>query len=82
MMNYNDWGYGNQRGDGLAGFIFMSFMFLVVVMVIAIFVRHLSAHSATMHRHGETALDLLDKRYARGEIEKKEYGEKRKDLGG
>jgi len=33
------------------------------------------------HGHGRTALDILDERFARGEIEKAEYEEKRKLLG-
>ncbi len=32
-------------------------------------------------RHSETAREILDKRYARGEIEKEEYEEKKKELG-
>jgi putative membrane protein len=81
MMDYNSWGYGNERGVGVIGLAFMFCMMLLVVAVIVIIARHISAKSVTIHHH-ETALDLLGKRYARGEIEKKEYEEKRKALGG
>jgi putative membrane protein len=32
-------------------------------------------------RHSESAREILDKRYARGEIGKEEYEEKKKELG-
>jgi uncharacterized membrane protein len=36
---------------------------------------------ASDYRHSQTALDILDERFARGEIEKAEFEEKRKLLG-
>ncbi|MHB1391113.1 MAG: SHOCT domain-containing protein [Thermoleophilia bacterium] len=44
-----------------------------------------SGHAHTVQTGGapgETALEILKVRYAKGEIEKAEYEEKKKDLGG
>lgn len=73
-----DWGYGNN-GTDIWGFIFMLLMMALVVIGVIVVVRHLS-HSASGSQKEETALDVLKKRYAKGEIDKKEFSEKRKDL--
>ena len=39
-----------------------------------------ASESEQAHTHTESALDILRKRYARGEINKAEYEEKKKDL--
>lgn len=72
-----DYGYGS--GYGVWGFIFMLFVMALVVAGIVIIVRYFSQN--TTNGHGEdTALELLQKRYAKGEIDKKEFTEMRKDL--
>ena len=74
-----DYGYGN--GNSLWGFIFMLLIMALVVVGIVAIVRHFGRDVST-GQHGETALELLKKRYAKGEIDKKEYAEMRKDLNG
>ncbi len=73
-----DWGYGNNSYD-VWGFIFMLLMMVVVVLGVILAIRYLGRE---WHRgsQSETALDILKQRYAKGEIDKKEFEEKRKDL--
>ncbi len=60
----------------------------IVVMMALCFLmmrRHLGCVTCgpTFHtgdRHAESAREILDKRYARGEIGREEYEEKKKDL--
>lgn len=76
-MYYDHYG-NNGMMDGF-GWVFMlfvmGFLFLGVVLVL----RHLSHTNGTGQKE-DTALQILQNRYAKGEIEKKEFDEKRKDL--
>lgn len=87
-MMWND-GYGS--GTGLFGGIFMMVLWVAVivavVLLVAWLVRQVSGTTGTAGGHvtyaapgAETALDILSNRYARGEIDKAEYEEKKKDL--
>ena len=64
-------------------FLMPFFWLLILIGIIAVIagaVQGGSGVSASSPR--ETALDILSKRYARGEIGKEEFEEKRKGLGG
>jgi len=85
------WGYGPQwgmmGGYGYGGYGLFHMIFWVVALVAIVFgvvwlVRSLapaaSAHNAPMKRAG--GLDILEQRYARGEIDRDEYLQKKTDL--
>ena len=79
------WGMGGWGGAGL-GPIFMIFWLLVIVALIAgvaWFVRSASYHDGGPLRgpSRSSSLDILEERYARGEINRDEYLEKRRDMG-
>jgi putative membrane protein len=69
-------GYGYGMGPWM--FVFMSIFLLLVIVGIVLLVRYLSPHAKT--KPSEGALEILKHRYARGEIQKAEFEEKRKDL--
>lgn len=75
------YGYGYGNDYSVWNFIFMLFMMVLGVAGIVIVVRYFSKNSTGGHRE-ETALELLQKRYAKGDIDKKEFAEMRKDLKG
>ena len=74
MMNGFGWGPG-------FGWMFMIlFWGLVIIGIVTIprwFVDERSRKSEPLER---TALDILDERYARGEIDRDEFEQKRRDL--
>ncbi len=75
MMHWDwcrSWGMG-----GYGGFMMILFWGLLIAGVVFV-VRLLAGSSKSAS--GETPLDILKKRYARGEINKTEYDEKLKDL--
>lgn len=82
-----DWRYDNGGGHDWFGLGLMVIWWVFVFVAVMLLVRYLRGNGHHYHDHhephaqDETALDILKKRYARGEIDKKEYEEKRKDLG-
>jgi len=71
-------GIGHGMGIGMGwGWILG---LLLLVLVIWLVVRSTGQTGASTHSGEETALDVLKKRYARGEINKEEFENKKKDL--
>jgi putative membrane protein len=76
-MMYDRFDQGS--GTDVWGFIFMVLMMALVFLGIVLLVRYL-ANSSHSSNNENSALEILKNRYAKGEIEKKEFDEKRKDL--
>lgn len=62
------------------GWVMMIVFWLLAAIVIIAFVRWFLNQSQGGCRHGNSALDILKERYAKGEIDKKEFEAKKKDL--
>jgi len=75
------WGYGPFGGFFHAWWALASgvFWIVVVILLITAFGRGVR-HPYGPFWRGSTALDILEQRYARGEIGRDEYLEKKKDL--
>jgi len=66
------------------GPLMMILFIIVAVVVVVLLVRWLGGpgHGASQHdRQGKSPLDILKERYARGEIDKEEFEERRRTLG-
>ena len=73
----------SMMGYGFSGFapfgmIFMILWWVLIIAGIVALVKWLSRSSGTAG--GNSALDILKERYAKGEIDKKEFDERKKDL--
>ena len=71
MNNGYDMGYG----IGIFGLIFL----ILVIIGLVLLIRYLW-ESKGAKREQESAFDILKKRYARGDISKEEFEDKKKDL--
>ena len=75
------WGYGMMGG---VGWMFMLLLFIVVVALVVGLLRELfvgiRGHHGSPRGPGSSARDILDERYARGEIDAEEYKRRRTDL--
>jgi putative membrane protein len=71
-----DYGWGMGFGGGL----FM-ILFWIVVIIGVVFLVRLVMRGTKEEGRQETALDILKKRYAKGEISKEKFEEKKKDIG-
>lgn len=79
------WGYMNDGGSGWwwgFGGLHMLLFWVVLIFVIVVLVRWITNMPGP--RGGDTgtgrALDILKERYARGEINKEEFEQKKRDL--
>ncbi|GMR08624.1 MAG: SHOCT domain-containing protein [Gammaproteobacteria bacterium] len=72
-------------GNGSMGFgwILMILFWGLVILGIVALLKWLSTRSAdnSPSRTAKTALEILEERYARGEIERQEFEQKKRDLG-
>lgn len=90
MWDGPGWGWDGGWYPGFfLGHLFMLLVLIVLVLFIVRLVRgvmwgHHSFGGCPMCGHGRrgAALDILAERFARGEVDKAEYDEKRKALGG
>jgi putative membrane protein len=87
MMNGWDGGYGG--GTSFIGGILMMVFWVAIIVGIVLLVVWLTRQVAGGQTQGHagggnsvSALDILKMRYARGEIDKTEFEEKKKDLTG
>ncbi len=74
-MHYWGWGFGWWFG----GMIMMVLFWIVVVVGIVALIKWLFSQSPGK-RSSQSALEILRKRYARGEITKEEFENMKKDI--
>jgi putative membrane protein len=78
--------YGHHMWDGgwggmFFGPFFMILLLAVVVAAVVLVLRWLGPSPGHHAGGGKTALDILKERFARGEIDKEEFEERRRVLG-
>jgi putative membrane protein len=76
------WAMMDGYGWGWWGMGHMLLWWVLIILGIIVLVRWLARSSPGQAHPPETALDILKKRYARGEIDREEFDLKKRDLGG
>lgn len=77
MWGYDGFGYGGF-GMGIGMLLFWGLIIAAIVVLVRGFGG--SSKGSAPRLPEKTALDILRERYARGEIDKAEFEEKRRDL--
>jgi putative membrane protein len=78
----HDGGYGWGWGGGMFfGPLFMIAGPLLLIILVILLIRWLTAERARPREQMRTARKVLDERFAKGEIQRDEYEERRKALG-
>ena len=76
-----DWGYG--WGMGGFGIVFMILIWALLILGLAALIKLVAGGGSTEKggsKAEDSALEILKKRYARGEIDRQEFEEKKQDL--
>lgn len=91
MMGNYGWGPG-YMGSGYMGYgfgwVLMILVWILIIVAVAAVVKWIFASSSSASHHSlppsprRTALDILQERYAKGEIDREEFLERKRDLEG
>lgn len=81
MWGYDGFGFGGG-GMGIGMLLFWALIILGVVLLARRFGGTSSSVAGESRVRDKSALDLLGERYAKGEIDKTEFEQKRNDFGG
>lgn len=79
---HNGWNHMMGWGYGMYGGIGMLLFWGVIIVLLVFAARSFMGGRWNQPQPGSTALDILKERYAKGEIDKPEYEERRKMLMG
>lgn len=74
------WGHMNGYGMGTMGLGMSLFWILLIVGIVLLVKMLLESSNVSGRTQEKTALDILKERYARGEINKDEFDQKKHDL--
>ena len=78
MHDWMGWGWG---GMWLGPFLMVALLALLIAGIVAL-VRWMGGGTGNGSGRARTARDILDERYARGEIDREEYVRRRDDMAG
>ena len=79
----NDGGYGHMGNHGawmMGGSLMMILVIAAIIVLVVLLVRWLGGSASPAAPSGKSALDILAERFARGEIDKQEFEERRRTL--
>lgn len=79
MHGFNGMGYGMNWGMGFGWIIGLALLVLVVWAIVKI-VNNNNINHSTTENNQKTALEILKERFAKGEINKEEFEEKKRVL--
>ncbi len=65
---------------GWLGMLFMIFWWIFLIIILALCVKWLVIVAGSRRREEKSALEILKERYAKGEIDKKEFEERSKTI--
>lgn len=76
-----DMGYGSHMFSGWGGYlaVILLLIFLILIVIGAIYmIKSLNQNQAK--NQGKSSREILEERYAKGEIDKEEFDKKKKDI--
>lgn len=72
--------YANSAIGPWLSWLYMLLWWAIFIVGLAVLIRWLVTEAGKPSRSAKSALDVLKERYAKGEIDKKEFEEKKKDI--